>query len=143
MTSDSDAIISIHPRHANAILNGAKTVELRRRIPTLKVGTRLWIYATLPVGAVIGLATVDRIVRGEPRKIWLEFGDQTGIDQMDFDAYFSGADVAIGLLLVDAQRSAEQVEISQLRSLRDGFHPPQVMMALSSHEAQQLHQMAF
>lgn len=143
MTPDSDAIISIHPRHANAILDGAKTVELRRRIPTLSVGTRLWIYATLPVGAVIGLATVDRIVRGEPKEIWLEFGDQTGIDQMDFDAYFSGAEEAIGLLLVDVQRSLEQVEIAQLRGLRDGFHPPQVMMALSSHEAQQLHRMAF
>lgn len=143
MTPDSDAIISIHPRHANAILDGAKTVELRRRIPTLSVGTRLWIYATLPVGAIIGLATVDRIVRGEPKKIWLEFGDQTGIDRMDFDAYFSGAEEAIGLLLVDAQRSIEQVEIAQLRGLRDGFHPPRVMMTISSHEAQRLHRMAF
>jgi Uncharacterized conserved protein len=143
MTPESDAIISIHPRHANAILDGAKTIELRRRIPTLSIGTRLWIYATRPVGAVIGMATVSRIVRGNPEELWLEFGDQTGIDRVDFDAYFDGAEVAIGLLLVDVRRSIEHVEIEQLRGLRDGFHPPQVMMTISNREAQLLHRMAF
>jgi len=143
MTRESDAIISIHPRHANAILDGAKTIELRRRIPALSIGTRLWIYATRPVGAVIGTATVERIVRGEPEEIWLEFGDQTGIARIDFDPYFDGVDQAIGLLLVNARRSIEHVEIEQLRCLRDGFHPPQVMMAISSREAQLLHRMAY
>jgi predicted transcriptional regulator len=142
MTPDSDAIISIHPRHANAILDGAKTIELRRRIPSLSIGTRLWIYATRPVGAVIGMATVERIVRGDPEEIWLEFGDQAGIDRIDFDAYFDGAEEAIGLLLVDVRRNAEHIVIEQLRGLRDGFHPPQVMMTISDREAQLLHRMA-
>lgn len=142
MTSEVDAIISIHPRHANAILDGAKTIELRRRIPTLSIGTRLWIYATRPVGAVIGMATVERIVRGDPEEIWLEFGDQAGIDRIDFDAYFDGAEEAIGLLLIDVRRNAEHVEIERLRCLRDGFHPPQVMMTISNHEAKLLHRMA-
>lgn len=142
MTPDSDAIISIHPRYANAILDGAKTVELRRRIPTVSIGTRLWIYATRPVGAVIGMATVERIVRGQPEDIWSEFGDQAGIDRVNFDAYFDGAEEAIVLILANARRSAEYVEIEQLRLLREGFHPPQVMMAITSHEAQQLHRLA-
>ncbi|NIJ09530.1 putative transcriptional regulator [Sphingomonas vulcanisoli] len=142
MTPDSDAIISIHPRHANAILDGAKTIELRRRIPYLSIGTRLWIYATRPIGAVIGMATVERIVRGDPEEIWLEFGDQAGIERIDFDAYFDGAQEAIGLILVDVRRNAEHVEIEQLRCLRDRFHPPQVMMNISNREAQLLHRMA-
>lgn len=143
MRREGDALISIRPPHANAILDGAKTVELRRRIPALQPGTRLWIYATLPVGAVIGLATVDRVVRGEPENIWLEFGSRTGVTRADFDDYFRGVDVAIGLLLVDVQRSNEQVEIARLKRLRSGFHPPQVMMNLSDFEAARLRQMAF
>jgi len=142
MNVENDAIISIHPRHAYAILDGAKTIELRRRIPPLSVGTRLWIYATRPVGAVIGVATVERIVRDDPAQIWLEFGDQSGIDRADFDAYFDGSKVAVGLLLVDAQRSVEQVAIEQLRCLREGFHPPQVMMSISNYEATTLLQLA-
>lgn len=142
MTTENDAIISIHPRHAHAILEGAKTIELRRRIPTLAVGTRLWIYATRPVGAVIGMATVERIVRGEPEQIWLEFGNQSGIDRLDFDAYFDGAEEAVGLLLVNVRRSVAHVAIERLRSLREGFHPPQVMMSISNREAQLLRRMA-
>jgi predicted transcriptional regulator len=88
------------------------------------------------------MATVERIVRGDPEEIWLEFGNQSGINRIDFDAYFDGAEEAIGLLLVDVRRNAEHVEIDQLRRLRDGFHPPQVMMTLSNHEAQLLHRMA-
>lgn len=143
MNAENDAIISIHPRHANAILDGAKTIELRRRIPPLSVGTRLWIYATRPVGAVIGMATVERIVRDDPAQIWLQFGEQSGINRGDFDAYFDGSNIAIGLLLVDVKRSAEQVAIEQLRCLRVGFHPPQVMMSISNHEAATLHKMAY
>lgn len=142
MTPDSDAIISIHPRHANAILDGAKTVELRRRIPALSVGTRLWIYATRPVGAVIGTATVDSIVRGDPEEMWLKFGDRTGIDRIDYDAYFGGAHEAIGLVLVNPLRTLENVEIEKLRSLRNGFHPPQVMMSINSEEAYNLAKMS-
>lgn len=142
MNTENDAIISIHPRHAHAILEGAKTIELRRRIPTLAVGTRLWIYATRPVGAVIGMATVERIVRGEPEQLWLEFGNQSGIDRLDFDAYFDGAEEAVGLLLVNARRSVAHVAIERLRSLREGFHPPQVMMSISNREAQLLRRMA-
>lgn len=142
MTPESDAIISIHPRHANAILDGTKTVELRRRIPALSVGTRLWIYATRPVGAVIGIATVDSIVRGDPEEIWLKFGDRTAIDRVDYDAYFGGAHEAIGLLLINPQRSAKSVEIEKLRSLRMRFHPPQVMMSINSKEADHLSKMS-
>ena len=142
MTTGSEAIISIHPRHAHAILDGAKTVELRRRIPSVSIGTRLWIYATRPLGAVIGTATVERIVRGEPQEIWLKFGHQTGIERPEYEAYFDGAREAIGLILSKAQRSLRHVAIEDLRDLREGFHPPQVLTWISRQEAQSLHRMA-
>lgn len=142
MNVENDAIISIHPRYAHAILDGVKTIELRRRIPSISIGTRLWIYATRPVGAVIGIATVERIVRGEPEQIWVEFGHQAAIERPDYDAYFEGAQEAIGIVLAQVQRNAEQVEIERLRTLRDGFHPPQVIMWISECEAQSLQRMS-
>lgn len=142
MNSDSDAIISIHPRYAHAILDGVKTIELRRRIPSISAGTKLWIYATLPVGAVIGTATVDRIVRGDPEAIWVQFGHQAAIDRPDFDAYFDGAQEAVAILLSEAQRNTEHIEISQLRELRRGFHPPQVMIRINEQESQSLRRLS-
>ena len=142
MTTGNDAIISIHPRHAHAILDGAKTIELRRRIPSVSIGTRLWIYATRPLGAVIGTATVERIVRGKPEEIWLQFGHRTGIERPEYEAYFDGAQQAIGLILTEAQRSLRHVAIEDLRDLRQGFHPPQVLTWISRQEAQSLRAMA-
>ncbi|WP_319519671.1 ASCH domain-containing protein [uncultured Martelella sp.] len=141
MDERRDAIISIRPPYAEAILDGAKTIELRRRIPSLSVGTTLWIYATKPVGAVIGLARVQRIVRGDPEQIWLDFGHAAAIDRVSYEAYFSGADEAIGIILADVERSEEFVEIEKLRTIREGFHPPQVLMWISGTEAQNLRQL--
>src|SRR4051794_32919901 len=49
VAEETDAIISIHPSYADAILAGEKTIELRRRIPNISQGARLWIYATRPI----------------------------------------------------------------------------------------------
>ena len=142
MTTGNEAIISIHPRHAQAILDGAKTVELRRRIPTLAIGTRLWIYATRPLGAVIGAVTVAQSIRGEPEEIWQNLGSQTCIEYREYEAYFEGALEAIALILAEPERSPKCIAIQDLRDLRHGFHPPQVLTRISSQEAQSLRRMA-
>jgi hypothetical protein len=64
----SDAIISIHPGYADAILDGTKTIELRRRVPELANGTRFWIYATRPTAAVVGVATISDVKRAHPAR---------------------------------------------------------------------------
>lgn len=133
----SDAIISIRPEFAELILEGKKTVELRRRIPSLAVGTRLWIYATLPVGAVIGTVTVHGIARGAKGKIWKEWSSETGVTRKEYDDYFCGAPEAVALLLKNARR-IQPVPIDELRGVRRGFHPPQVMVHITPSEAKSL-----
>ncbi len=128
------ALISIKPKYAEAILAGRKTVELRRRIPALAPGTRLLIYSTLPVGAVVGAVTLESVARGTPGEIWDEYAPQAGVDRDDYNAYFSGTNEAVGLILSSAQRVAP-VTIAALRALRPGFHPPQVLIRLSPEEA--------
>lgn len=137
MTKAGDAIISIHPKFAYAILAGTKTVELRRRIPPIKMGTRLWIYATQPVGAVIGTVTVEAIVRATPDVIWDLCADGADVSRPEFDRYFSGTSKAIGISLGTTQK-IEAIEIEKLRTWRVGFHPPQVMLKISASEAKSL-----
>ena len=141
MSKGNEAIISIKPQFAEAILDGSKTVELRRRIPRLKVGTRLWIYATMPTGAVIGCATVEGIAKGTPEDLWAAFSDRSGVSREIFDQYFSGTEQAIALQLTDIIR-ARPIQISQLKSIRAGFHPPQVISLLTDAEANSLGMLA-
>ena len=133
MGSFEDALISIRPNYAEAILTGEKTVELRRRIPAINLGTRLWIYATRPVGAIVGSAVVDKIIEGTPAEVWKECINRIALDRREYDKYFFGTDRALGLSLSDITRR-HPIGIDQLREIQKGFHPPQVLTRLSSQE---------
>jgi predicted transcriptional regulator len=137
----ADAIISIHPSYADAILAGTKTIELRRRIPELPSGTRLWIYATRPIAAVIGFVTIQNVARAHPRTIWQKHRDGTGVDHASFKAYFNGANEGVAIVL-DTARRVGPITIDQLRGIRDTFHPPQVVIRLTAAEAKALRKLA-
>jgi predicted transcriptional regulator len=136
-----DAIISIHPNYADAIVAGKKTIELRRRIPELPSGTRLWIYATRPTGAVIGVATIQEVARAHPSTIWKKHRDGAGVDYASFKAYFNGAEQAVAILLAAVQHVGP-ITIDQLREIRDSFHPPQVLVRLTASESSALRKLA-
>lgn len=141
MTDAADAIISIHPEYAAAILDGTKTIELRRRIPSLGKGTRLWIYATRPMAAVVGVAIIADVSRAHPRTIWQKHRNGTGVDYASFAEYFAGATEAVAILLA-AVKQVHPVTLGELRRVRAGFHPPQVLVRLTSTEAKALEKLA-
>jgi predicted transcriptional regulator len=141
VTDAVDAIISIHPGYATAILDGTKTIELRRRIPSLGKGARLWIYATRPTAAVVGVATIADVSRAHPRTIWQKHRAGTGVDYDSFTEYFAGTTEGIAILLAAARR-VRPVSLEQLRKVRARFHPPQVLVRLTSAEAEALENLA-
>jgi predicted transcriptional regulator len=141
VSNAADAIISIHPIYADAILAGKKTIELRRRIPELRSGTRLWIYATRPIGAVVGFVTIQEVTRAHPTTIWKKHSNGTGVNYAFFKAYFNGAKEAVAILLA-AARSVGPITIDQLRDIRDSFHPPQVLIRLTASETKALRKLA-
>jgi predicted transcriptional regulator len=136
-----DAIISIRPTYVEAILAGEKTIELRRRIPEVSPGTRLWIYATRPTSAVVGVATIRYVAKAHPTTIWKKHRNGAGVDQASFKAYFNGAEVAVAILL-SAVRRVGPITIDQLQTIRDSFHPPQVLIRLTASEARALQNLA-
>jgi len=138
----TDAIIYIHPNYADAILVGIKTIELRRRVPDLTIGSRLWIYATQPTGAVIGFVTIEQVTRADPATIWRKHRAGTGIDHAAFKAYFNGSQEGVAISLCAARRVEQPITIEQLHEIRDSFHPPQVLTRLTSAEAKALRKLA-
>lgn len=141
MSDAADAIISIHPDYADAILAGEKTIELRRRVPKLTNGSRLWIYATQPMGAVVGVVTIRDVAKASPSTIWRRHRGGAGVDHASFKAYFKGAQEAVAILLTAAERVGP-ITVKQLRKIRDRFHPPQVLLRLTDTEAQALYRLA-
>lgn len=116
-------LISIQPRFANAILDGTKTVELRRTTPTLPPAALALIYSSSPTKALVGWATVEEIVRATPHALWNEHKNLTGVTSAEFTDYFAGRTDAYGLRLSAASRAERELSLTALRS--HGLEPPQ------------------
>lgn len=120
---DRALFISVKPQYANAILDGTKTVELRRTRPNLPDGSLVILYSSTPTKAVVGWALLTRVREGTPGDIWNEFGADAAIKEPDYDTYFDGAEHAIALELDDVVAASNPVPLSVIRSI--GIQPPQ------------------
>jgi predicted transcriptional regulator len=120
-----DFVLSIKPEYATKIVDGLKKVELRRRFPYGTVtGARIYIYATVPIQAVIGYATIREVERLPVEQIWDCYHEVAFIARSDFDDYYRDVELGYVLVLQDAVQLKEQIGISVLKS-KLNFTPPQ------------------
>ena len=63
------ALMSIHPRYADAILDGTKVVEFRKRALAGDISTVL-VYATAPVRRLVGTFQLSATLTASPRDLW-------------------------------------------------------------------------
>jgi predicted transcriptional regulator len=131
MTDHDEILISLKPKHATHIFEGRKTVELRKRRPNIKSGTRIWIYATSPIAAIRGYANLAQIQTGPPSIIWKTLGSQTGISKDEFDDYFDACQVAHALVLTDVMEMKKALPLKRIRELLINFQPPQFFCHLN------------
>ena len=120
-----DVVLSIKPNFSAAILEGRKTVELRRRFPRgVPPGTLAFIYSTSPEKALIGTAAIEYVQKADVSRLWTHLGAQACIERADFDRYFEGQDQGFALYLRDPQPLGRALTLEELRG-RFGFEPPQ------------------
>jgi predicted transcriptional regulator len=97
------ALMSIHERWAEAIVDGRKQVEFRKRRLADDIRTVL-VYATSPSSQVIGQFTVSKIVTDTPARIWEQFGHLGVIEEEAFFAYYGSALTAVAIVVAAAER---------------------------------------
>jgi predicted transcriptional regulator len=120
-----DVIFSIKPEFADQILEGIKTVELRRRFTNVApIGARAFIYSSRPVKAMVGYATISDVRRLHVSEIWKEYADKAGISHEAFNAYFRGVTHGYVIALCDPKRLQPVATINHLRD-QFGFRAPQ------------------
>lgn len=122
--SERAVLLSIAPEFAEKIAAGTKTTELRRRFPEVPAGTWVYLYATLPVGAVIGRAQVARIDIDKPSELWKRHKTMTGISKKSFDDYFGDRHIGFAVSLMGYEE-IRSVGLDELRSMTGGFVVPQ------------------
>lgn len=97
-------LLSIKPEYAESILNGTKRYEFRRRVHTDNRVRTVVIYATLPVGKIVGEFTIGDIHAEPPKSLWNRTKDASGITESFFSEYFAGRDIAYAIEVKKAKR---------------------------------------
>ena len=105
--------MAIHGRYADAIMDGTKQVEFRKRRLADDIQT-VWVYATAPVSKVIGHFSVHDIVSGTPQAIWEQFGSVGVIEHDDFFDYYDGRETAVAIVVGTAERLADPVALDEI-----------------------------
>ncbi|MCC6511717.1 MAG: ASCH domain-containing protein [Pirellulaceae bacterium] len=127
-------LLSIHQKYVDLILDGRKTVELRKRIPRASVNEEIAIYCCVPRMAIVATAKIADIQAIEPGSFWELHGKATGVTRLQFNEYYANSTKAVGLFLKNVVAFEIPLGLSELRKAWPGFHPPQQFRYLSASQ---------
>lgn len=69
--------------------------------------------------------TLKDIVCDSPANLWKQFGRLSGTYKKPYNEYFDGAVKGYGLLIDNVQSFKKPVSLNEIRSIREGYRPPQ------------------
>lgn len=106
-------LLSIKPEYVSRILNGTKKFEFRRRLYKNEQIDTVVIYATKPVGRVVGEFSIKQVHSEHPKLLWDKTKEFSGIAQELYNEYFSGREVghAIEIDSVKKYRRPKKIEM--------------------------------
>ncbi len=90
-------LLSIKPEYVDKIFNGEKLFEFRKSIFSDPKVDTVVVYATMPVGKVIGEFKIADVHSGKPADIWSKTKKASGISLSFFLEYFHGRDKAYAI----------------------------------------------
>lgn len=125
-------LLSVRPRFADDILDGKKSVELRRVRPRLSVGDTIIMYVTAPRKEIRALLVVEEVIEAPPRVLWTEVREAVAVTNDEFETYFDGAEVAVGIRIQVEARLVQPITLHELRQVAPNFSPPQSYRYLDS-----------
>ena len=114
-----NALLSIKPRYAEAILTGTKKWEFRTR-RFQRTPDKVFIYCSTPVRKVVGVFETGKIISGSPNKIWKMCGKEGTISKKEFFEYFNYK-IVYAIQISRAKKLDVPIELNSLGKSR----PPQ------------------
>lgn len=90
-------LLSIKPEYTKQIFEGNKIYEYRKILFKNKNIKSVVVYATLPIGKIIGEFKIEKILRDTPDKIWKETQSFSGMSKEKYEKYFQNKKEAIAI----------------------------------------------
>jgi len=119
-------LMSIKPKFAYQIFTGKKRFELRRYVGVdIKEGSKIILYVSGNVRAIMGEFTVGKVIKGSALYVWnkaLEYGD-VGLDEDDWP-YIKGSKIALAIEVREPKVCRRSLTLSEIRKIIPNFMPP-------------------
>lgn len=115
-------LLSIKPEYVDKILSGEKCFEFRKTLPKNPNVKTVVIYATKPVGKIVGEFDIDDIVSHTPNDLWEKTKDKAGISKKFFLEYFVDKKVAHAFKVGSVKIYDQQLNIEEFCNRK---FPPQ------------------
>lgn len=134
MTAPDVVLLSVRSPHVERLLDGSKTVELRRRPLRLAPGTVVLLYAAGERKALVGSVVACGVDEGNPEALWRRHRSSTGVSYAEFKKYFAGANVGYALTVRGARTLKQPIPLAELRNRWSRFLAPQTHRRIESAE---------
>ena len=118
-------LLSVRPTFLERLIDGTKTVELRRVRPSVQAGQGVLLYGSSPTMALVASAKVSRIEAATPEGLWPRVREAAGMSRAEYLAYFAGAERASAIWLEQVRAFESPLPLRQMRQRWPWFRPPQ------------------
>jgi predicted transcriptional regulator len=124
-------LLTLRPPHADAIMAGKKTVEIRRRFSEKWNGHAVAFYSSTPVNSLVGEAVIEHVERGDPENVWERYAGSIGCTKEQYDAYVHGAQEVFAIHLARVVNYSMPIRISTIaEAFGAKLCPPQSYVSL-------------
>jgi len=113
--------LSIKPQYAKKIFAGSKRYEFRKAVYKDTSVNTIVVYATKPVGKVIGEFSVSDVHRDSPKRLWQKTKAYSGITEKFFREYF--AECTVGFAIEVGKTTLYPTPLDLAEVLPHGFAP--------------------
>ena len=118
--------LSIKPKYVKKILDGEKTVELRKSMPCkVSKGNMILIYSTAPEKELIGFCEIEKIVCASPSELWSQVNKKAGVTKEEFEDYFHQNETACAIQIKNIEKFISPIKLNRIKELIPNFAPPQ------------------
>jgi predicted transcriptional regulator len=109
----SVGLLSIHPKHVEAILSGRKRVEFRRGSFPGHL-THVVVYATAPKSKIVALLSLTGADMDRPTELWSRHGEAGAITREAFDKYYEEAVTGIALSISSVTSFTPPIDLHEV-----------------------------
>lgn len=127
-------LLSVKPQYANTLVDGLKTIELRKSFPAdMPNGTKLYIYSSSPQKVVIGECEIAVVEKLPIEALWQRSISEAMISWEEFEQYYQGHAHGVAITVQKPRRYSSPIKLQDF-TLRKITVPPQSFQYLDPEQ---------